>query len=1064
MLDNKFDVIIIGAGVAGCCVVRELCRWNLKVLVLEACDDIANGSTRANSGIVHAGYDPKPGTNKAKYNVEGSKAYPRWANELNFPYENNASLVLAFSNEEMQAVCDLYERGIENGVERLSIIDRDKVLKLEPKVSPKVQGALFAESGGICDPYQVALAAIENAVNNGAKVLLNHSVKEIGISKNYDMWECTCEDGSTYKANSLINAAGVFSDEINNMVSEDKFTITPRKGEYILYDTHIGDSFKRTLFQTPTAVGKGILVSPTIHGNLFVGPNSISQESKTDKSTVLYDLNNIVAQAKKTWPKASMLGAITNFAGLRSTGDRGDFVIGQADDAPGFFNIACFDSPGLTSAPAVAEDISTQVAEYLKADKNKNFDSYREKVPNFRELSSDEQRDLIERDAAWGRIICRCQNVTEAEILTAIHSPVPGTNIDAIKWRTRAGMGRCQSGFCMPVIAEIIARETGIDYAGVSKRGGGSELTYDCNLSQHKYGMAYDSKFKFDKNVGVENQDIDIVIIGGGAAGLSTALGAWEAGARDVLIVDREARPGGILKQCIHSGFGLARFKEELTGPEYAQRDIDAVAKTGVKLWHDSSVIDLGRDTADSLYHIVTVVTADKGVIQLRAKAVCLAMGSRERTRGALSVAGTRPAGLYTAGTAQAFMNLKGQIPGNKIIISGSGDIGLIMARRLALQGAIVEAVLARSAFAGGLRRNIVQCLEDFDIPILYSTSVTKVHGDNRVEGVTVCDTDVKTKLPIPGTERFMECDTLLISAGLIAENELSTNAGLLLDSKTGGIVVDEKFQSEIPGIFSAGNVLHVHDIVDLVSEEGLMAGASAYEYVKNFGRHEPETDFIKVCDGENVNGCVPQRINKTAFGKLKVAFRVCKVLRNATISVLVKGNEVASRKSMILVPAEMASIQFDARKIAGANDIVVQVQGASQPDKELQGESAKIIDEHGSMKMVCVACPMGCSLKAIVDPDTGNISVEGNTCKRGITYAKAEVTRPERMISCLVKLGGSLEPLSCRTAAPISKSDIYNVANALKGIELTGHFRVGDVVVKNICDTGVDIISTKNL
>ena len=355
----SYDVVVVGAGIAGAACARELSRYRLDVAVLEAGNDVACGATRANSGIVHAGYDPVPGTLKARYNREGSRLFARWADELGFAYRRNGSLVLAFTDEELASVRALVARAAENGVEGVRELDAAEVRALEPAVAPSAKGALLAETGALCDPYEVALACLEQAAEHGARLFFGERV--VGIGRSGQAGEggpdgsggrylVSTSSGARIACRAVVNAAGVHADELNNLVSAHKLRIVPRRGEYLLYDTDQGGAFSHTVFQAPSRAGKGVLVTPTVHGNLLVGPNAVEQGSKEDVSTSAEGLAFVLEAARRTWPDAGTRGVIANFAGLRASCAEGDFVIGQPDDAPGFFNVACFDSPGLTTA------------------------------------------------------------------------------------------------------------------------------------------------------------------------------------------------------------------------------------------------------------------------------------------------------------------------------------------------------------------------------------------------------------------------------------------------------------------------------------------------------------------------------------------------------------------------------------------------------------------------------------------------------------------------------------------------------------------------------------------
>ncbi len=406
----------------------------------------------------------------------------------------------------------------------------------------------------------------------------------------------------------------------------------------------------------------------------------------------------------------------------------------------------------------------------------------------------------------------------------------------------------------------------------------------------------------------MNREHVDILIIGAGPAGLAAAIAAREDGVESLLVLERESRPGGILRQCIHNGFGLHRFREELTGPEYAQRDIDRALELGIPIECDTTVLSVSPD------RVVTCISREKGLRFLEAGAVILAMGCRERPRGALCTPGTRCAGIYSAETAQRFVNLEGFMPGERVVILGSGDIGLIMARRMTLQGAKVLACVEIMPYSSGLNRNIVQCLEDYDIPLYLSHTVTDIQGRERLESVTVSEVD-ENRRPIPGTETVFECDTLLLSVGLIPENELSEGAGVRISPATSGAVVNDAFETSVPGIFACGNVLHVHDLVDHVSNESFRAGHAAAAFLR---APKAEKPFLRVEDGEGVRGTVPQLIRTDPQESVTLMFRPSAVFRNASAVVSCGDRELLRRKAMIFTPGEMAAFDLKPESLAG--------------------------------------------------------------------------------------------------------------------------------------------------
>ncbi len=411
----------------------------------------------------------------------------------------------------------------------------------------------------------------------------------------------------------------------------------------------------------------------------------------------------------------------------------------------------------------------------------------------------------------------------------------------------------------------------------------------------------------------------DLVIIGGGPAGLSAAISAWEAGVRDILILERDRELGGILNQCIHSGFGLHTFQEELTGPEYAGRYVEQIRQLGIPYLLEAMVLELSSEKT------VTAMSRERGLFQIQAGAVVLAMGCRERARGSLNIPGFRPAGIYSAGTAQRLVNMEGFLPGRDVVILGSGDIGLIMARRMTLEGAKVHVVAELLPYSGGLKRNIVQCLDDFGIPLKLSHTVVDIQGRERVEGVTLARVDERRR-PIPGTEERYPCDTLLLSCGLIPENELSRGAGVALHPATSGPLVDESLETNLPGVFACGNVLHVHDLVDFVSQEAAAAGRSAARFLAGDGARGGRA--IPLLAGYGVRYTVPAAVNPARMGEeAAVRFRVDGVYRNPAIVVSCCGETLLRKKRMIVSPGEMEEVRLkraDLMSLADAAEITV--------------------------------------------------------------------------------------------------------------------------------------------
>lgn len=469
----KYDVVVIGGGVIGCAVARELSRYQVKACVVEREEDVCSGTSKANSAIVHGGFDAEPGSLKAKFNILGSQMMEKLSKELDFDYKRNGSLVLCFAEEDKPALEALYEKGVKNGVKGMSIISGDEVRKREPNIEDTVVAALDVPSGGIVCPFGLTIALAENACDNGVEFQFLTEVET--IEKEAEGYVLKTSKGEIHTA-CVVNAAGVYSDQIHNFVSEKKLHITARKGDYCLLDKEAGSLVSHTIFQLPTKMGKGVLVSPTVHGNLLTGPTATDIENKEQTATVAEELDSLMSRASLSVKGIPFRQVITSFAGLRAHEDGDDFVIGEISDAPGFFDAAGIESPGLSSAPAIGQWLAEKVAEKLNAKKKEDWNGTRKGIVRPELLSKEERAELIRKNPAYGTIICRCESVSEGEIVDAITRTLGAKSLDGIKRRVRQGMGRCQAGFCTPRTMEILSRELGIRMEEVCKNAPGSEM------------------------------------------------------------------------------------------------------------------------------------------------------------------------------------------------------------------------------------------------------------------------------------------------------------------------------------------------------------------------------------------------------------------------------------------------------------------------------------------------------------------------------------------------------------------------------------------------------------
>ena len=462
-----YDVLIIGAGAVGCAAAMELAKYKLSVCVVDKESDVCEGTTKANSAIAHAGFDAEPGTLKAKLNVRGSKMMPELARKFDFAYKQNGAMVLCFDEADKPKLEILKDRAVKNGVDKVSIISGDEARKLEPNLSDEVCAALLAETSAIICPFEMTLAFAENALANGAEFKLSTEVT--AIKKRDDAFVVSTSNGGI-QAKVIINAAGVYADKIHAMVSSTPLAITARRGEYLLMDKAAGSVVSHTVFQLPTKMGKGILVTPTVHGNLLAGPTAEDIDDKENLATTKGGIEQIKAKGALSVRNIPFNKVITSFTGLRAVGDTGDFIIGHSD-VKGFIDAAAIESPGLTSAPAIGEYLRELAGELIPLEKKDNVTETRKGIAHFALLSQDEQNALIKQNPAYGKIVCRCETITEGEILDAINRPLGATTLDGVKRRTRAGMGRCQAGFCSPTTMALIADKLGIKIEDVRKNG-----------------------------------------------------------------------------------------------------------------------------------------------------------------------------------------------------------------------------------------------------------------------------------------------------------------------------------------------------------------------------------------------------------------------------------------------------------------------------------------------------------------------------------------------------------------------------------------------------------------
>ncbi len=916
---EQYDVAIIGAGVVGAAIARRLSLYELKVALVEKEADVSFGTSKANSGIIHGGFHHNGEYLKARLEIQGNAMFSQLHRELGFPFRRSGIVVAAFTPEQLATAEHLYRQGVENESPGIELCGEARIKGLENKLHPDVIGGLYAPVGGIIEPYRFVFSLAESAQQNGVELYRNFELKE-GRAGAGGGFTLIAEDGRSIRADFAVNAAGLFADEVSARFAAEQYHITPRKGEYHLLDRRTPACPQKVVFPVPSSISKGMLVIPTVEGTVLIGPTADDLEDKEDLRTTRDKMDAIVASAQQLVPSVSAVDIISSFSGLRPALDGNDFMIEESVKVPGFIHVSGIQSPGLTATPAIAE----YVKDILKSagcelTEKKKFFPNLPAVERTREMPPGRLADVWNDDQRCGDIVCRCETVSRKEIEDAISAG--HKTLDGIKFSSRAGAGRCQGAFCTPRLLDLLAAGDDGDPVKVTKRGGGSEVLTGMLPGVEKKTRAAQNPQKSETAIsqGTGKIDklpaaVDLLVIGAGAAGMASASTVSQAGFTS-LVVDREAHVGGVLRQCIHNGFGIHEFNEELTGPEYAERWGRKLADSGASSLLNTTVLGISRDDEG---FAVRMLSRERGPFEVRSRAISLAMGSRERNRGGIQIPGSRPAGVMTAGSAQRLINIDGYIPGRRAVIIGSGDIGLIMARRLKLIGCDVAAVIEIQPVPSGINRNIVQCLEDFSIPLYLGHVVNEIRGKHRVSGVSVAP--LKNGVPQVSKSFDIDCDSVLLSVGLIPENELSRELGVDLHRQTAGPMVDSRLMTSIPGVFASGNVLHIHDLVDYVAEESVRCGQSIVSYLKG---ESPAPEFT-LQPGSNVRYLAPGKITTNTKSRVYMRSMVSKL--SAKVEVRQDGELIKKFSRPHVQPSEMISIDLDGSDFSGNSEVEVSI------------------------------------------------------------------------------------------------------------------------------------------
>jgi glycerol-3-phosphate dehydrogenase len=789
-----YDIAVIGAGAVGSAVARELSRSDLSIVLLEANSDVGMGTSKASTAIWHTGFDAKPGSLEARLMHRSYGLMESYMPEAGIPFERLGGLLIAWNQDQLDTLPKLFEKAHQNGVTDVRLIDADEVYRMEPHLGPGALGGMVVPGEGILCTFTVPLACATQAVVNGVTLKLNFRV--CGIDTDHGLHVISSES-ETVQARWVINAAGLFSDEVNNFLGHENFKVTPRRGELIVYDKLARPLVNHVLLPVPTAITKGVLISPTVYGNVLLGPTAEDLPDKTATNTSADGLVMLLEKGRAILPQLLEEEVTALYAGLRAATEHSDYQIALHAEQR-YISVGGIRSTGISAALGIAE----YVGELLKdggvvLTAKTKFKSIR--MPTIGEVSirPHQNEELIAENPAYGEVVCYCERVTQGELQDALESAIPATHLDALRRRTRAMQGRCQGFNCHAALQKTLE-------AGSTRMG----------------------LLPGARQQALRTPDTaDVLIVGAGPAGLATALELKRLGVTDVAVVEREPEAGGIPRMCGHIGFGISDLKRVLTGPAYAQKYREMAQREGIRV-HTSTTVTGWEDGRRVTF------TSPAGVGSAEAKAILLATGVRERPRAARLVPGHRPQGVFTTGSLQRFVYEQGLPVGKRAVIVGAERVSLSVVMTLMHAGARVLNMVtelprhqlylpiflpAKILYADILAR----------APILTNTRVSNIFGHGRVEGVELTDME-------SGKTRLLECDTVVFTGDWIPENELARAAAVETGKPSLGPQIDALFRTSQPGIFAAGNLLRGVETADWAAFEGRSAARSIARFLEN--------------------------------------------------------------------------------------------------------------------------------------------------------------------------------------------------------------------------------------
>jgi glycerol-3-phosphate dehydrogenase len=799
-----YDIAVIGAGVVGSAIARELSRYELKVALIEANSDVGMGTSKASTAIWHTGYDAKLNTLEAKLLKRSYKLMQEYLPEANIAHELLGGLLIAWNQDQFETLPKLLKQAHDNGEMDVRIISAEEIHQREPHIAKGALGGLFVPGEGILCTFGVPLALAYQAVLNGVELFLNFQVNALDRS-HAEYSALFDQQGREVKARHIVNAAGLHSDEINAHFGKSNFTVTPRRGQLIVYDKLARSLVNHVLLPVPTSITKGVLISPTVYGNILLGPTAEDLPDKSATETTEGGLKFLLEKGKQILPQLLDEEVTATYSGLRAATEHSDYQI-EMDAALRYLCLGGIRSTGISGAMGIAEYgvelLSGAGLELKLKDEFKKV-----KLPSIGQADMRPHQDaaMIARNAAYAEIVCHCERVSRGELMDAMLAPIPAMSLDALRRRTRASQGRCQGFNCHAALE-------------MSLRGAnGSERRSSLQLNQEAASQR------------TLAEPCDVLIVGAGPAGLATAVELKKQGVKNILVVDRESEAGGMPRMCHHTGFGRADLWRMYSGPRYARYYRELAEKNDVEIRTSTTILDWG--SMDVSQHSLTL-TSPGGLGEIEAQAVLLATGVRERPRAARMVPGTRPQGVYTTGSLQRFVYQEHLPVGKRAVIIGAELVSLSALMTLNHAGVQCVMMITEEKSHQIEFPYIVMKWAVADIltrtPILSNTRISNILGHERVEAIELTDSN--------GQTQQVECDTVIFTGNWIPENEMARLGGLSIDPVTRGPKINAEFQSSVRGVFAAGNLLRGVETADRCAIEGMKAGRAIAKYLKKNG------------------------------------------------------------------------------------------------------------------------------------------------------------------------------------------------------------------------------------